>query len=207
MPSASLRRATVSQSGFVENLSSWLPYGLQQRDFQNALDALYDYFHAVNTALMGRGLEWMENTVRAAAVSNIISDLAQAAVAKHSNGLVVNRKHNGHPDLIPHGTYPDDSVQSGEEGVEIKSTRGRVADTHGARTGWVCQFNYKVDPEAIIAARWPTVVEHIYLAHLDPSLYRRNIRQTELGTHTSTPDAEGMRVLRAGLLYEDLSVR
>ncbi|MCE9623746.1 MAG: hypothetical protein K8R99_15510 [Actinomycetia bacterium] len=196
-----MERAEVVESGFTKGLTD-LPYGLQVRDFRNALDALYDFFHAVNTALMGRGLEWMENLVRAAAVSNMVSDMASAAIAKHSNGLVLNRRHNGHPDLIPHGTYPDDKVEHGEEGVEVKGTRGRVADTHGARDNWVCQFNYKVDPEAIIAKRRPTIVTHIYLAHVTKELYRRNERKTELGTDTSTLDAAGMAVLRKGLIYQ-----
>ncbi|QYG95868.1 hypothetical protein HC251_25165 (plasmid) [Iamia sp. SCSIO 61187] len=187
-------------------MAGWLPYGLQRRDFANAMEAIYDFFESINTALMGRGLEWFENTVRAAAVSNVISDLSAASVAKHSNGLVLNRKHNGHPDLIPRGTYPDDTVAAGEEGVEIKSTRGRVADTHGARAGWVCQFNYKVDPEPIIARRNPTVITHIYLANVTEALFRRNERKTGLGTHTSTLDKSGLAVLRQGLIYQDPSV-
>lgn len=184
-----------------------MPYGLQQRDFVNAMEALYDFFHAVNTALVGRGLEWAENTIRAAAVSNIISDMTAAAIAKHSNGLVENRQHNGHPDLIPHGMYADDKVKAGEHGVEIKSTRGTVADTHGARTGWVCQFNYKPDKEPIIANRAPTVVTHIYLAQVTPEHFRRNVRLTDLGTDTSTLHREGLAVLRAGVIYTDPSVK
>lgn len=200
MPSAPLQRASVNDSGFTSELD-WLPYGLQKRDFQNAMEALYDYFYAVNTALTARGMEWMEFTVRAAAVSNIISDLVQAAVAKYSNGLVVNMQHNGHPDLVPRGMFPNNSIKSGDEGVEIKSTRGRVADTHGARTGWVCQFNYKVDSEPLVTNRAATIVTQIYLARLTPDLYRRNLRKTDLGTHTSTPDKEGLRILREGIVY------
>ena len=206
MAEQSLRRAVVDPDGFTQNLN-WLPYGLQERDFQNAMDALYDYFYSVNTALMGRGLEWMENTVRAAAVSNIISDLTQAAIAKYSYGLVVNQRHNGHPDLIPRGKYPGDKALAAEEGVEIKSTRRSVADTHGARAGWVCQFNYRVDKEPVIAGRNPTIIEHIYLAQVTPDLYRRNVRKTELGTNTSTLDAEGLKVLRMGVIYTDPSVK
>jgi hypothetical protein len=199
-----IERARVAPSGFekVEDL----PYGLQIRDFRNTLDALYDYFEAVNVALMARGLEWVEHTVRPAAVSNMISDLAAAALAKYSNGLVENRQHNGHPDLIPRGMYPGDAIHAGGEGVEIKSTKGRVADTHGARAGWVCQFNYRVDDEPVIARRRPTIISHVYLARVTTDLFRRNVRRSELGTNTSTLDANGLRVLRAGLIYKDPSV-
>lgn len=201
--SEKLPRASWSADGFTEALDDWLPYGLQQRDFQNALDALYDFFHLVNSALMARGLPWFEESIRAAAVSNVISDLVHAAIAKYSNGLVRNLHHNGHPDLIPRGMYEGDDVLAGDEGIEVKSTRGRVADTHGARHGWVCQFNYIVDPEPVIAKRRPTFVSHIYLARVSEDLYRRNLRKTEVGTNTSTLDRQGLAILRQGVVYID----
>ena len=60
-----------------------------------------------------------------------------------------NRYHNGHPDLIVNGVYPNDSVKAGEEGIEVKSTRkrGGAVDTHGARKQWMCVFVYRVDNE------------------------------------------------------------
>ena len=170
------------------------------------METLYDFFHAINTTLIDRGLEWMENTVRPAAVSNMISDMVAAAIAKHSNGLVENRQHNGHPDLIPRGVYAADTVKAGTEGVEIKSTRGRVADTHGAREGWICQFNYRVDPEPLIAQRRPTIITHIFLARVTEAHFRRNVRRTERGTNTSTLDRAGLVVLRQGLIYRDSPV-
>lgn len=198
-----LRRASWDPDGFADGLDTWLPYGLQKRDFQNAMDALYDFFLVVNGALAARGLPWFEESIRAAAVSNVVSDLVHAAVAKYSNGLVRNQHHNGHPDLIPRGMYDNDDVLSGDEGIEVKSTRGRVADTHGARHGWVCQFNYIVDSEPVIARRQPTFVSHIYLARVSEELFRRNLRKTEVGTNTSTLDKSGLAVLRAGVVYVD----
>ncbi len=65
-----------------------------------------------------------------------------ASLAKHSRSLTVNLYHNGHPDLVVNGLYPDNRVKAGLEGVEIKATRkaGGAVDTHGARTinGCVC---------------------------------------------------------------------
>lgn len=70
-----------------------------------------------------------------AAMSGLISDMISASMAQHSRTLVENRYHNGHPDLIVNGIYPNDSVKAGEEGVEVKSTRkrGGAVDTHSAR--------------------------------------------------------------------------
>jgi hypothetical protein len=181
-----------------------LPYGLQKRHFEQAVEDLYDYLQTINTTLVEHlGLDWQEHIVRPAAVSNVISDFMQASLARHVPGLVVNTGHNGHPDLIPPNTYPNDAVRAGDEGVEIKSTRGSVADTHGARSGWVCQFNYWVDPEPVRAKRHPTMITKILLAKVGEELFRRNERQTELGTHTSTLDRDGLAVLRQGAIYVD----
>ncbi len=68
-----------------------------------------------------------------------------ASLASHSRSLVENGHHNGHPDLVVKGIYEDDSVKSGSEGVEIKTTlkKGGAVDTHGARDQWFCVFVYQ----------------------------------------------------------------
>ena len=59
----------------------------------------------------------------------------------------MNGRHNGHPDLVVQGKYKDNAVESGEFGVEVKSTRkrGGAVDMHGARAQWMCVFVYVVD--------------------------------------------------------------
>ena len=58
-----------------------------------------------------------------------------------------NRYFNGHPDLVVQGVYPQNSVQAGEQGIEIKTTRNRggAVDTHGARNQWMRVFVYQVE--------------------------------------------------------------
>jgi hypothetical protein len=53
----------------------------------------------------------------------------------HSRTLVQNRHHNGHPDLVVQGKYPNDAVKAGTEGVEIKTTlkAGGAVHTHAVR--------------------------------------------------------------------------
>jgi hypothetical protein len=73
--------------------------------------------------------------LRPANMSGMVSDMLTASLAKHSRSLVVNAYHNGHPDLLVKGQYPNNAAKSGEMGVEIKSTRkpGGAVDTHGGR--------------------------------------------------------------------------
>jgi len=186
------------------NQSVELPYELRMADFELAMQDVYDLLFDINSALLSRGLMRLEETVRPAIFSGIMSDAVSASVARHSRVLTENRFHNGHPDLIPHGRYVNDAVNAGEDGVEIKATRGRGAvDTHGARDAWLCVFRYEVDDktEPIVQRRATRIVE-ILLARLTTDDFRRNPRG-ELGTRTASPNRTGIAKLRANWIYRE----
>ena len=135
-------RNEVDQGGFNRNLD--LPFQLRLKDFELALQDVYDFFYDVNTALTGKGLQRLDDMLRPAIMSGLLSDMLTASMAKHSRVLTENKYHNGHPDLVVRGVYAGDSVKAGLEGVEIKTTRkaGGAVDTHGARDQWMCVFVY-----------------------------------------------------------------
>lgn len=196
------RRAQADPDKF--NPAATLPYELRLADFELAMQDLYDLLFDINMALVSRGLRRLEETVRPAVFTGIVSDALAATLAKHSRVLTENRFHNGHPDLIPQGRYRNDSVAAGEDGVEVKATRGGPAvDTHGARDGWFCVFRYAVDStgEPTID-RSPTRVVEIVLARLTRDDFRRNPRG-ELGTRTASPNKEGVAKLRANWIYRE----
>ena len=183
-----------------------LPFSLRWTDFQSAMQDIYDLFHDINSLLLERSLNRLEEMLRPAAMSGLISDLLTASLASHSRGLTENAYFNGHPDLIVTGVYPNDSVQSGSEGIEIKSTRkkGGAVDTHGAREQWMCVFVYEVDTKTEPArARRPMSFTEVYLAHVGVADFRRNPRG-ELGTRTATLHREGVKKLREHWVYKDL---
>ena len=138
-----------------------------------------DLFHDINGLLLERGLKRLEEMLRPAAMSGLISDLLTASLANHSRSLTENGYFNGHPDLIVAGFYPNDRVQAGAEGIEIKSTRkkGGAVDTHGAREQWMCVFVYEVDTETEPARdRRPMSFTEVYLAHVGVDDFRTNLR-------------------------------
>lgn len=164
---------------------------------------MYDFFFDVNGSLSRKGLPRFDDMLRPAAMSGIISDMLTGCMARHSRTLVENRFHNGHPDLIVGGRYPNDAVQSGEHGVEVKSTRkkGGAVDTHGAREQWMCVFVYGVDATTEPAsARAPMEFREVYLAHVREDDFRRNARGL-LGTRTATLHREGIARLRRSWVY------
>jgi hypothetical protein len=180
-----------------------LPYELRPEDFQMAMQDVYDFFFDVNSLLAQKGLERLDDMLRPAIMSGVLSDMLTASLAKHSRVLVQNSHFNGHPDLVVRGLYPDNGVKAGSEGVEIKTTRkaGGAVDTHGARDQWMCVFVYEVDGTTEPATeRRAMAFTELYLGHVMVGDFRRNPRG-ELGTRTATLDRDGIQKLRANWIY------
>lgn len=135
-----IARNTINPACFNPDID--LPYQLRKDDFRSALQDVYDFFHDVNEHLISKGLQRLDDILRPAIMSGVLSDMLTSSLATHSRVLVENKYFNGHPDLVVQGVYPNNAVKAGEKGVEIKTTRkkGGAVDTHGARNQWMCVF-------------------------------------------------------------------
>lgn len=196
-----VKRNVLIPSNF--NPKAELPYELRIDDIRAAVQDVYDFFHDVNTGLMTKGLDRLDDTLRPAIMSGVLSDMLTASLAKHSRALVVNQYFNGHPDLVLKGEYAGNCAKAGDKGIEIKTTRkaGGAVDTHGAREQWMCVFVYVVDTATEPAReRRPMTFTEIYLGHVEVTDFRRNERG-ELGTRTATLDAKGIAKLRRSWIY------
>lgn len=196
-----LTRNTVDSTKF--NAKAKLPFELRVEDFSLGLQDIYDFFHDVNSHLVGKGLDRLDDMLRPAIMSGVLSDMLTASLARHSRALVENEYFNGHPDLVVRGKYPNNSVKSGEHGVEIKTTRkaGGAVDTHGAREQWMCVFVYKIDNETEPSSgRQPLAFTEVYLGKVTVKDFRKNPR-SELGTRTATLHAKGIAKLRESWVY------
>jgi hypothetical protein len=185
------------------NSSAILPYELRSLDFQMAMQDVYDFFFDVNKLLTSKGLQRLDDMLRPAIMSGVLSDMISASLAKHSRVLRENQYFNGHPDLIVQGVYADDAAKAGTEGVEIKTTRnaGGAVDMHGARNQWLCVFVYEVDKETEPAAdRRPMAFTEVYIGRVTIADFRKNARG-ELGTKTATLHKEGIRKFRENWVY------
>ena len=194
-------RSKIVDAGF--NKAATLPYELRLEDFRLAMQDVYDFFCDVNSHLVGKGLLRLDDMLRPAIMSGVLSDMITASLAKHSRALVENDYPNGHPDLVVRGRYADNSIKAGEHGVEIKATRkaGGAVDTHGARDQWMCVFVYDVDNDSEpVAARRPLRFTDVYLGSVTIEDFRKNARG-ELGTRTATLHAQGIAKLRKNWVY------
>ncbi len=197
-----MRKETVDPAKL--NSSAILPFELRIDDFKSAMQDVYDFFCDVNMFLADKGLPRLDDMLRPATMSGILSDMLTASIARHSRSLVENDYHNGHPDLVVRGHYPHNSIKSGTEGVEIKSTRksGGAVDTQGAREQWMCVFVYRVDNESEPAKdRAPMGFTEVFLGHVKVAEFRKNPRG-ELGTPTATLGAAGISKFRQNWIYK-----
>jgi len=196
-----MNHSKVNRNAFNPNIE--FPYELRQTDFEGAMQDVYDFFYDVNSFLIRKGLLRLDDMLRPAIMSGVLSDMLTASLAKHSRVLTENCFFNGHPDLVVQGVYPGNAVKAGEQGVEVKTTRkaGGAVDTHGARDQWMCVFVYETDSSTQPAGeRRPMIFTEVYLAKVTPDDFRRNPRG-ELGTRTATLHREGVQKLRAGWVY------
>jgi hypothetical protein len=199
----SIRRNRPKAENF--NRKAKLPFQLRLEDFEIAMQDVYDLFFDLNTSLIQKGLERLDDFLRPAIMSGLLSDLLTASVAKHSRTLTQNNYFNGHPDLVVKGVYPKDAVKAGSDGVEIKTTRksGGAVDTHGAREQWMAVFVYKTDNVTQPARqREPMTFTEVYLAHVSVEDFRKNPRG-ERGTRTATLHREGVLKLRENWIYKE----
>jgi hypothetical protein len=178
-------------------------------DFSLAMQDVYDFFFDVNSFLVKKGLQRLDDMLRPAIMSGLLSDLMTSSLAKHSRSLTQNCHFNGHPDLLVKGLYPNDSASAGVEGVEIKTTRksGGAVDTHGARDQWMAVFVYVTDNATEPAIdRNALRFTEVYLGHVTIEDFRKNARG-ELGTRTATLHRDGILKLRRSWVYRESVVQ
>lgn len=200
-----LEKNVVNMAWFNKNpRQESLPYSLRISNFAEAMQDVYDFFYEVNNLLLNNGLQRLDDMLRPAAMSGIISDMLTARLAHHTMSLTENKHFNGHPDLVVKGIYPNDDVLAGTEGVEIKSTTksGGAVDCHSARDQNMCVFVYSVDTTTEPAKdRKPMTFTEVYLAPVIEQDFRLNGRGKR-GTRTATLDRVGLDKFRKYWLYK-----
>lgn len=198
-----IKKNKVQQSWF-NNKPAFMPYSLRSSCFSEAMQDVYDFFYEVNNLMIKNGLQRLDDMLRPAALSGILSDMLTARLAHHTMSLVENNYFNGHPDLIVKGVYANDSVKAGFKGIEVKATqkKGGAVDCHSARDQNLCVFVYEVDNETEPAIdRAPLTFTEVYLGPVVESDFRNNNRGRR-GTRTSTLDKDGIAKFRKYWVYK-----
>ena len=138
-------RPKLYAEGF--NQSATLPYGLAVDEVRATLEGVYDFLFDLNTFLVSRGYDRLEDIILGNSLSGFISELVVKGLGANSKTMARNAKIGGHPDLIPRGRYPEDSVLRARDGIEVKtSIQGGGWQGHNPEESWIMVVQYAVDP-------------------------------------------------------------
>ena len=123
------------------NSRAEIPYGCTAEQVTKAMADFLDFLGFVNQQLRTKRIQRLESFLMPANFSSMVGEFMSASIPKYCTGLVKNRYHNGHPDLIPRGRFKDDACQHGQEGIELKASRHKSGwQGHNPEDIWLMAF-------------------------------------------------------------------
>ena len=147
MPSSERDACTpVPVDATAFNADASIPYGVTTQHVRRAMEGFLDFLGFINGQLHTKKLERLESFLMPANFSSIVGEFMAASIPKYSKGVIRNRYHNGHPDLIPVGAHPENAIQHGPEGIEIKGSRYLNGwQGHNAEECWLMVFCFNAN--------------------------------------------------------------
>ncbi len=129
----------IAQNGF--NARAVIPYGCKAEHIRRAMADFLEFLGFVNQQLATRKLLRLESFLMPANFSSMVGEFMTAAIPKYCSSVVKNCYHNGHPDMLPKGKYPGDSLLHATDGIEIKASRHSSGwQGHNAENVWLMVF-------------------------------------------------------------------
>lgn len=105
------------------NPNAEIPYRLTIEHLCAAMNDFVSFIRMVNVRLHENGTPRFETMLMPANFSSMVGEFMSANIPKHCFGITKNNYHNGHPDMVPTGRFPRNSIQYGHDGIEIKASR------------------------------------------------------------------------------------
>ncbi|HTU17154.1 MAG TPA: hypothetical protein VMG10_03770 [Gemmataceae bacterium] len=147
-----------------------IPYGLDIDAIYQSMVEFTDFLGFINTQLNSKGVQRFESMLMPANFSSMVGEFIIATIPKYCKTLAKNKYHNGHPDLLPEGRYPGDSVQHEQEGIEVKASRYlRGWQGHNAEDCWLMVFCFVASRGSDLAkgiAPRPFAFKRVYLGQI-----------------------------------------
>lgn len=187
-----------------------LPHGLTHEHVRLAMGDFVSFLGFINTQLNSRDMPRFEKFLMPANFSSMVGEFMNMSIPKYCNTLVKNKYHNGHPDLIPAGRFPNDEIQYSNVGLEIKGSRRLSGwQGHNPEAVWLMVFcfdsNTTNDEKKSIGAK-PFKFTGVYAAKLLESDWAFSGRsETSRRTITASVTKSGVEKMKSNWVYEDIS--
>lgn len=195
----------IDDNGF--NPATVLPYGLHIDHIYSAMGAFLDFLGFVNLQLHTKGIARLGTMLMPANFSSIVGEFMSSTLPHYCPALVKNKYHNGHPDLIPVGMFPNDAVQHSSHGIEIKASRYlRAWQGHNPEDVWLMVFAFDSNRPKDTTPR-PFRFVMVLGAQLSKSDWLFSGRsETSRRTITASVTDSGYQKMRANWIYQDSGV-
>jgi len=122
-----------------------IPFGVTTKDMLAAMRDFTDFLRLVDGSLLRKRIVRLEDMLVPANFSSIVGEFMTSSIPKYCKGVVKNKYHNGHPDMLPTGKYENDMAQhAGVDGIEVKASRYfRGWQGHNAEDAWLMVFVFE----------------------------------------------------------------
>jgi len=183
-----------------------IPYGVTIKHLCATMNDFIGFMRVVNVRLHENGSPRLETMLMPANFSSMVGEFITANLPKHSLGVVKNRYHNGHPDLLPARRFSGDSQQYCHDGIEVKASRYLKAwQGHNAEDSWLMVVMFDAN-RAVDASKGvgPTPFRFLRVvgAQLTKSDWKFSGRsETSRRTITASVTDSGYRKMMANWIY------
>jgi hypothetical protein len=134
----------IAPKGF--NRKAIIPYECKIEHIRKAMGDFLDFLGFVNQQLATKKILRLESFFMPANFSSMVGEFMTAAIPKYCSPLVKNCYHNGHPDMVPKGKFPGNSILHATEGIEVKASRhGSGWQGHNAENVWLMVFVFNAN--------------------------------------------------------------
>lgn len=183
-----------------------IPYGVTFKYIRTAMEEYLDFLGFLNTQLHSKGMERLESVLMPASFSSMVGEFMASAIPKHCKTVVRNKYHNGHPDMLPKGVVPDDSILHSSEGVEVKNSRHKSGwQGHNAEDVWLMVFCFKSNTSRDAGLGVPSIpfrLVKVVGAQLEKSDWQFSGRSaTSRRTITASAKRSGFDKMEANWIY------
>lgn len=167
-----------------------------------------DFLGFINSQLHTKKIERLESFLMPANFSSMVGEFMTASIPKHCTTIIKNKYHNGHPDMLPKGKFPGDSILHAPEGIEVKASRYMKGwQGHNPEDVWLLVFvfdcNRPTDKPKGIPPR-PFRFVKVVGAQLTKGDWRFSGRSsTSRRTITASVTDSGFAKMEANWIYRD----
>lgn len=105
------------------NKNAQLPHGVKPEHIFKAMAEFTNFLGIINGELKRKKSKQFEYILMPANFSSVVGEYMNSSIPMFCKSVAQNGFHNGHPDIIPKGQFPNDAVQHSQTGIEIKASR------------------------------------------------------------------------------------